>query len=235
MSKERNLEGNTRMEDSNEAATIPRVEENTFGDAKDEQENLAIDESNCNPFGDQCRSNSECCSEVCDDDICVGGIPQVEENPFDGDKDEQENLAIDEPICNFFGAQCERKIECCSHICEKGICGKDDNNAAAISRVEETPFDDVKDEQENLAIDELNCNPFMAQCRSDSECCSEICDDDICVGDAKDEQENLAIDESNCNLFGAQCSSDNECCSEICDDDICVGEGIPQVEENPFD
>ncbi len=133
----------------------------------------------CLPDGSFCVSPDACCSDVCNGNVC--GLPCVPDGGF----------------CNSPG-------ECCGNQCNNGVCG---------------PGGDCSHDECTLGGPLLeSCTPCTAEvCAVDPFCCQQGWDS-ICVDEAEDL---CGITCGPCTPDGGGCMDGSECCSGSCENGTC--------------
>ncbi len=143
----------------------------------------------CEPIGSPCTDNPDCCSEICDQEICVGpdgtclGLNEPCLNPSECCSGRCEEGPGGEVVCALGGCAaaqeaCDVHADCCSLFCENGTC----------------------------SYDEL-CTIETGECTEDWECCSGDCPDGTCANSG-----------SFCIVAGELCGGNTGCCSGLCED-----------------
>jgi hypothetical protein len=114
----------------------------------------------CAPFGDVCRSGSDCCSGLCDaaDNTCGSSIAQ----------------------CTPNGAACSGPTECCSLSCIAGECGSSAcvSDGASCAVGAECCSGNC-DSGSCVALNTM-CRTGGNECSDNSQCCSSLCESGRC-------------------------------------------------------
>ncbi|MFC1474457.1 hypothetical protein ACFLQK_00295 [bacterium] len=188
-----------------------QVQEITIELAEPEEED---DKAKCLEEDESCQKNSECCSEVCQDNKCL----------------EEYIIKISTTttvvfLCQAGGEDCEENDECCSKTCFENICAEEclddeekceSNNECCSGTCEDNKC--VGEGIEEFTAQQERCFGFGYQCEEDDECCSEVCKNNTC---AEEEVKCLEEDES--------CQKNSECCSEVCQNNKCLEEYVIKV------
>ncbi len=82
----------------------------------------------CAPGGQPCVAYSDCCSGVCDNQLCTGcagaGDSCADKNGCCPGLTCYEGTQICEKTCAHDGYECSLASDCCSNVCANGICAK---------------------------------------------------------------------------------------------------------------
>ncbi|MGM0597221.1 MAG: hypothetical protein ACQES9_09300 [Myxococcota bacterium] len=127
----------------------------------------------CTPAGEICRNNNDCCSGITGQNTGYCDASEREEN---------QGFCVVLGNCGLPGEMCGfSEMECC---------GGTDNCQEVAPEVWR-------------CVTPEECLENGESCQNSAECCSGICQDDICQ-------------EATCLPTGAACSYSEQCCSEIC-------------------
>jgi hypothetical protein len=140
------------------------------------------DPDHCGKCGKECKGGEKCCRGDCVD------------------------TKQDDKNCGKCGKKCKD-----GKSCQNGKCEGEDNCLLSGAICLGGPNDDIPccppSFCKNLGGTGLCCRPDGQTCSSDVECCSDLCEDNLCV---------------DCLPLGAGCDSDGQCCSDECFDGECV-------------
>jgi hypothetical protein len=110
--------------------------------------------------------------------------------------------------CSIDGAPCEQSADCCSELCDAGVCVAPKCLPPSAPCV--APTECCGGVCEGGVCDPSACLLDGQSCGSDLECCAGVCGDGVCG----------AIVE--CRTDGSFCQDGFECCSGLCDFGVCA-------------
>lgn len=185
-----------------------------------------IDSGTCHTAGEQCGTNTDCCSGVCDETSgqCGSAVQacQATAAPCTGSLDCCSLACVDGACaaeCISDNEACESGAECCGGSCEGGVCVplnlacKTGGNACTGSGecCSGLCGDDGK-----CTLGASYCVQKGDTCREASDCCTGVCNvaDGAEIGICGD----APPGPSNCSagVAGTVCGDCNECCSRLC-------------------